>query len=450
MSDQSVLRITRDIKQLQQSADLSLAVYCDESDVRTVSALILGPPESPYQFGFFEFAIKFGKDYPASPPTVKAVTTNGGRCRFNPNIYASGKVCLSILGTWRGESGEQWSSAQGLESILISIQSLMSANPYENEPGYENANMESDLTNMKSYIAKIRHETLRIAVMAPLERTLGIMSNGKVIPPRFRKPFEERDEEEDFGFSGSILPYDPFTDIRKRRFLWYFESYMQAIDAAEQEKPGKRKFERMPFESTGNAMDGNFDYAELRRRLTVIRMVIIHETQKWPVEGRKAQEEEAGIAANLYRQHEQIIEDFKRRGSFTVDLGLSDGNPFLWELTYFGRPMTHLDGGIFKMKVYLSPRFPEEQPRVFVETPLFHHRVSKDKVLFYLPLRTDEMRYHIEAILDALEDESPAYDPRTTVNPEATKLLWGSPDEKKQYKRALRRSVERSAEEAFA
>lgn len=30
-----------------------------------------------------------------------------------------------------------WSSAQGMESILISIQSLMSANPYENEPGHE-------------------------------------------------------------------------------------------------------------------------------------------------------------------------------------------------------------------------------------------------------------------------------------------------------------------------
>lgn len=62
--------------------------------------------------------------------------------------------------TWRGERGEQWSSAQGLESILISIQSLMSSNPYENEPGYENAKSGSDKKNMKTYVAKVRADDL--------------------------------------------------------------------------------------------------------------------------------------------------------------------------------------------------------------------------------------------------------------------------------------------------
>ena len=33
-------------------------------------------------------------DYPRKAPNVTATTTNGGRCRFNPNIYASGRVCL--------------------------------------------------------------------------------------------------------------------------------------------------------------------------------------------------------------------------------------------------------------------------------------------------------------------------------------------------------------------
>jgi ubiquitin-conjugating enzyme E2 Z len=35
-----------------------------------------------------------GLDYPSKAPVVNALTTNGGRCRFNPNIYADGKVCL--------------------------------------------------------------------------------------------------------------------------------------------------------------------------------------------------------------------------------------------------------------------------------------------------------------------------------------------------------------------
>lgn len=57
--------------------------------------------------------------------------------------------------TWRGERGEEWSPAQGLESILLSIQSLMSANPYENEPGFEDANEVQDKRNQKDYVQKV-------------------------------------------------------------------------------------------------------------------------------------------------------------------------------------------------------------------------------------------------------------------------------------------------------
>lgn len=57
--------------------------------------------------------------------------------------------------TWRGERGEEWSSAQGLESILLSIQSLMSSNPYENEPGFEDANEAQDKKNQKEYVQKV-------------------------------------------------------------------------------------------------------------------------------------------------------------------------------------------------------------------------------------------------------------------------------------------------------
>jgi len=61
-----------------------------------------------------------------------------------------------MFSTWRGERGEEWSSAQGLESILISIQSLMSGNPYENEPGFEDAKTDYDKKNQEAYVAKVR------------------------------------------------------------------------------------------------------------------------------------------------------------------------------------------------------------------------------------------------------------------------------------------------------
>ncbi|KAJ9303833.1 hypothetical protein DTO217A2_6643 [Paecilomyces variotii] len=447
MSDQAILRITREIRQIQQGTDLSLAVACEDSDIRNVKALIVGPPETPYEFGFFEFSIKFPKDYPANPPHVKAMTTNGGRCRFNPNIYATGKVCLSILGTWRGESGEQWSSAQGLESILISIQSLMSSNPYENEPGYEDCRDKEHRKNMELYVTKIRHETLRIAVIQPLEDSLGIQPDGTVVAQADEWASEAADDDQ--LVKEERAPFEPFNDLRKRRFLWYYDSYMQAIDKAEEEVGVKERFTEMPFEGHGNSMEGHFDYPELKKRMQFIRQTIAAETQRWALEGLAAKEQEVGIAVNLQRQHEQIVEDLKK--NFTIDLSIVDGNPFLWELTYFGKPMTHLDGGVFKIKISLSPRFPDEQPRVFVRTPLFHHRVSKDDgILCYFARRPDEMRYHIEGIVDALEEESPPYDPRTTVHPEASKLFWGSAEDRKKYNRALRRSVENSVEEVYA
>ena len=33
---------------------IAIAVACRDSDVRNVKALIIGPPETPYEFGYFD------------------------------------------------------------------------------------------------------------------------------------------------------------------------------------------------------------------------------------------------------------------------------------------------------------------------------------------------------------------------------------------------------------
>lgn len=444
MSNQCIIRITRELGEIQKSNDLSIAVACRDVDVRNVKALIVGPPDTPYEFGFFEFAFRFGREYPGKAPSVTATTTNAGRCRFNPNIYANGKVCLSILGTWRGERGEEWSSAQGLESILISMQSLMSSNPYENEPGFEDARTESDKKNSQQYVQKIRHETLRVSVVQRLEEYLGIGSDGTVqaaAPPRADALDQSEDDSEDTPV------FEPFKDFCKRRFMWYFSSYVASIEKGQEKAKEDENFVRMPFESPGNTMDGKFRYGELDRRLRLIRKVLDKETDQWAKEGVEAKRVESGIAANLERQFEQTVEFYKQDDSVTLDFELVDGNPFVWRLTYFGRPMTNLDGGLFRFKVCFSPRFPDEQPRVRCETVLFHHRISDDGVVCYFPRRPEDAKAHIEALIEALEEESPPYDPRTTVNPTAAKLYWGTPAERKEYNRRLRRAVQRTLEE---
>lgn len=66
-------------------------------------------------------------------------TTGNNTVRFNPNLYEDGKVCLSILNTWRGRPEERWNpETSSLLQVIVSIQSLILVDePYFNEPGYE-------------------------------------------------------------------------------------------------------------------------------------------------------------------------------------------------------------------------------------------------------------------------------------------------------------------------
>lgn len=193
-------------------------------------------------------------------------------------------------------------------------------------------------------------------------------------------------------------------------------------------------------------MLGKFNYPELRRRLQLIKKVLGLEMEYWAKAGLVAMKNETSIASSLLRLHERVSESYRRNDLVTMDIDLVDGNPFVWALTYFGRPMTQLDGGMFRVKMTISLRFPDEQPRVVFETPIFHHRITKAGVPCYFPTRPDDIQSHIEGIIHALEDTDPPYDPRTLVNPEASKLYWGTAEEKKSYNRQLRRSVQRSME----
>ena len=70
-------------------------------------------------------------DYPYSPPKV-TYCTNGENIRFNPNLYRCGKVCVSLLNTWKGD---QWTSCQSISTVLLTLCTLLCDNPLLNEPG---------------------------------------------------------------------------------------------------------------------------------------------------------------------------------------------------------------------------------------------------------------------------------------------------------------------------
>jgi ubiquitin-conjugating enzyme E2 Z len=103
----------------------------DENDMLCGYALIMGPEETLYNYGYYLFKFTFPTDYPFSPPKLTYLTNNG-HTRFHPNLYITGKVCLSILNTWRGE---QWTSCQTIRSVLLTLVTLFHNKPLLNEPG---------------------------------------------------------------------------------------------------------------------------------------------------------------------------------------------------------------------------------------------------------------------------------------------------------------------------
>jgi ubiquitin-protein ligase len=130
------------------------------------SFIISGPKNTPYENGLFEFHAYFPPNYPNSVPHV--LLNLNKSFRFNPNLYDSGKVCLSLLGTWAGESGETWNpKTSTFLQVMISIQSLILIDePYFNEPGYEkNINTTEGHISSKEYNENIEPKTIELGMI---------------------------------------------------------------------------------------------------------------------------------------------------------------------------------------------------------------------------------------------------------------------------------------------
>ncbi|KAI4279215.1 MAG: hypothetical protein LQ337_000450 [Flavoplaca oasis] len=134
-----------------------------EDDIFTWEALIQGPEGTPFEGGIFPAELKFPKDYPLNPPSMKFTcdiwhpngsttpSTLKGLCMLRENkicmlirsdgivVYPTGLVCISILHA-PGEdpnhyeqASERWSPIQSVEKILISVMSML-AEPNDESP----------------------------------------------------------------------------------------------------------------------------------------------------------------------------------------------------------------------------------------------------------------------------------------------------------------------------
>ena len=137
-------------------------------------AAIVGPEGTPYACGAFVFDLYFPGDYPAVPPMLNLDTTGGGRARFNPNLYADGKVCLSLLGTWHGGGAEEkWDAERSTAAqALVSVQGLILVDdPMFNEPGFDGLRGTPEgARKSAAYNEEIRLNTVRYAMIEHLRK----------------------------------------------------------------------------------------------------------------------------------------------------------------------------------------------------------------------------------------------------------------------------------------
>lgn len=150
-------RLLQDVKQLMRNPLCEHGIYYkhDEENFLRGYALIVGSEDTPYFGGYYFFIFHFSPKYPYEPPKVD-YCTNDGRTRFNPNLYTNKKTCLSILNTWKGE---QWSSCQTISTILLSLSTVLCANPLLNEPHVSHGHRD-----FENYNSVIEYKNVEIAV----------------------------------------------------------------------------------------------------------------------------------------------------------------------------------------------------------------------------------------------------------------------------------------------
>ena len=225
----TIQKLLKDIKDIYKNPLIDNGIYYhhDECDMLKGYALIIGTPDTPYFSGNYFFELEFPYDYPFKPPKV-TYYTNGENIRFNPNLYKCGKVCISLLNTWRGE---QWTSCQSIRTILLTLCTLLCKDPLLNEPGV--SKVHPDLNN---YTNIINYMNIRVAICDIINKKPGIY----------------------------IDKFDIFYTYVKENFLKNYDILLEIVDKI----ISSEEFKNMPVLNTNYyTMSVKIDYESLRIKL---------------------------------------------------------------------------------------------------------------------------------------------------------------------------------------
>lgn len=220
MNSKSVKRLMKDLEIYENDKPDGIWLWPSENNIQELYAIVVGPKDTPYADGFFFFKINVKNTYPSESPQINHITTSLRKSvRLHPNLYGTGKVCLSILGTF---SGPSWSPMYNLLTIFIQIQSLLDSEPWKHEPGYEK-------TSKPEYCNYIDYCTLLCGVVDMMGRKEEFP---EFIYEKMREHYFKNKENylarlEKFKNDPTIKNGFIFTDIKceYNRLLKFFQDY---------------------------------------------------------------------------------------------------------------------------------------------------------------------------------------------------------------------------------
>jgi len=107
-------RLQGELMRLMMANNPGLSAFPEGDNLFKWIGTIIGPEGTVYHKLSYKLSLEFPSNYPYEAPNVKFVTP----C-FHPNVdLSSGSICLDIL-------KEKWSALYDVQSILLSIQSLL-------------------------------------------------------------------------------------------------------------------------------------------------------------------------------------------------------------------------------------------------------------------------------------------------------------------------------------
>ena len=193
MTKESRRRLQKDIVEIIKFPLSDHGIYYAHDDQNMLKgyAVVFGPSDTIYRYGAYCFEFKFPANYPFSPPKLTYMT-NDGVTRFHPNLYRNGKVCISILNTWKGE---QWTSCQTIKSVLLMLVTLFHNKPLLNEPGIKETH-----SSFKPYNKMITFKNIQIAILKTIqkhkqEKLFTHMGHCKVFYPIYKEYIKKHQDD---------------------------------------------------------------------------------------------------------------------------------------------------------------------------------------------------------------------------------------------------------------